>query len=267
MTSPPKSVADYRCKRDRIVLNTVLAHVPVAGIVGALYGHFLVGLCVASAAAVLCAAGFATARGTRLFRVYAGALLMLDSAALIAASGGQIAMHFHVFIAITFLIFYFDWLPIAVATVVIALHHAVGNVLFPQSVFGDMATMGNTWNMVLEHVVAVVLDAAVAIYVAMRIRDSTAAVASAAATIAKKQMPEFRCAISALAHGDLSHEARFEKQTLMIEPSDEIGVMAATFDVMQHEIADSVAAFEQTRTTVSELISLVAQNSISVAAP
>ena len=249
----PSHNADF-AKRDRIVLNVVLAHVPIVGVLGALCGHLVIGLIIASVAAALCAAGYASARGTRSFRVYAGVLLMVDSAAVIAASGGQVAMHFHIFIVITFLILYFDWLPIVVAAGTIALHHVVGNWLFPQLVFGEMATMGNSWIMVVEHAVAVVFESAAAIYVALRVRNSTAAVASVADTIAQKQMPRFREAIAALADGDLTYEARFEKQTLSVDPSDEIGVMAATFDVMQNEIADSVAAFEQTRKKLQEVV-------------
>jgi hypothetical protein len=92
--------ADF-AKRDRIVLNVVLAHVPIVGVLVALCGHLVIGLIIASVAAALCAAGYASARGTRLFRIYAGALLMVDWAAVIAASGVK-----------TFLILYFDWLPI-----------------------------------------------------------------------------------------------------------------------------------------------------------
>jgi methyl-accepting chemotaxis protein len=242
-------------KRDRLVLNTVIAHVPAVSVVGALCGHLLVGSIVAICAAVLCGIGYATAAGTRLFRAYAGALLMLDSAALIAASGGQIAMHFHVFIAMTFLILYFDWLPIVVATAVIAVHHVVGNVFFTPLVFGDMATMGNSWIMVVEHAVAVVIEASAAIYVARRIRRNVEAVAIVADRIAQRQMPQFRAAVAALAQGDLTQSASFELQRLSIEASDEIGIMVATFDEMQGEIANSVAAFEQTRQTLQEIVS------------
>jgi methyl-accepting chemotaxis protein len=248
----------FKSKRDRIVLNVVLAQVPIVGVIGALCGHLVVGLIIAGVAAALCAAGYASARGTRLFRVYAGALLMVDSAALIAASGDQTVMHLHVFIVMTFLLLYFDWLPIVVATVTIVLHHAVGSLLFPQLVFGDMGGLRNTWIMVFIHAVAVVFEAAAAIYVALRVRNTTAAVASVAETIAQKQMPQFREAIAALADGDLTHEARFENHKLIVDPSDEIGVMAATFDVLQDEIADSVAAFEQTRKTLQDVVSGIA---------
>ena len=241
-------------KRDRLVLCVVLAHVPLAAIFGALCGHLLVGVLAASVAAGLCVAGFATARGTRLFRAYAGIVLMLDSAALIAASGGQLALHFHVFIVLTFLILYFDWLPIVAATVTIALHHVIGNVLFPSLVFGDVMPGDNSWIMVLIHAVAVVLEAAAAIYVGMRIRTNVAAIAGLAATIAQQKLPAFRTAISALAEGDLTHEATFESIAITIDTSDEIGQVAATFAAMQDEIAASVVAFERTRRSLNEIV-------------
>jgi methyl-accepting chemotaxis protein len=251
---PVQSRTVGNSKRDQIVLGVVLAHVPAVALIGAVCGHFLVGLIVACVAAGLCAAGYATARGTRLFRVYGGVLLMVDSAALIAASGGQTAMHFHVFIVITFLILYFDWLPIVAATIAIALHHVIGNLFFQPLVFGDMPMGENSWLMVLIHAVAVVLEAAAAIYVALRIRRSAAAVASVAETIAGSQMPKFRAAIAAMAEGDLTREASFEMNHVAVEATDEIGVMAASFEAMQEEIAASVVAFEQTRNKLREIV-------------
>jgi methyl-accepting chemotaxis protein len=248
------SLAD-RSKRDRVVFNVVLAHVPFVAVVGALCGHLLVGSAVAAAAALAAWAGFASARGTRLFRAYAGILLMIDSAALIAASGGQVAVHFHVFIVITFLVLYFDSLPIVAAVVTIALHHVIGNLLFPQLVFGDMTTsMGSSWIMVLEHAVAVVIEAAAAIYVGGRIRNSTAAVADVARDLAQQQMPRFRQAITAMAAGNLTFEATFETKHVVIDASDEIGELAASFEAIQSEIGASVVAFEQTRLRLRDVV-------------
>jgi methyl-accepting chemotaxis protein len=255
LDAPVKSHETGSSKRDQVVLAVVLAHVPLVGIVGALCGHFVVGIVTACVAAGLCAAGYATARGTRLFRVYGAMLLMIDSAALIAASGGQTAMHFHIFIVLTFLILYFDWLPIVIATVTIALHHVVGNLFFQPLVFGDMAMGVNSWVMVFIHAVAVVLEAAAAIYVALRIRTSAAAVASVGEAIARVQMPLFREAIVAMADGDLTRGASFEMKHVNVDTSDEIGVMAATFDAMQEEIAFSVVAFEHTRERLRDIVS------------
>ena len=242
-------------KRDRVVRNVIFAHVPFAAAVGFLCGHFAAGLIVSAIAAALCAVVYAAARGTRLFRVWAAALLMIDSAALIAASGGQTAVHFHVFIAITFLMLYFDWLPIAVAAVTIALHHVLGNVFFPQAVFGETSGTMNSWVMVVIHAVAVLLEAAAAIYVAIRIRTSAAAVMLAAGMLASEQLPRFRSAIAAVADGDLTHEACFDRTRLAVDGSDEIGALAAVFAAMQDEIAASVVAFEQTRRRLRDVVS------------
>ena len=243
---------DFR-KRDRLVLSTVMAHVPLAGIVGACFGHLLVGAAIAVVAALLCWVAFAATGGTRAFRACAGALLMIDSAALIAASGGQTAVHFHVFIVITFLILYFDWLPIVAATATIALHHVIGNWLFPQLVFGDMG-MGNSWVMVVIHAVAVVIESAAAVYVAMRIRNSVTAISSVASIIADEQIPYFRAAISAVADGNLTHALHFELRPVSLDQSDEIGMMAVSFNQMQAEIAASVEAFEETRCTLRDIV-------------
>jgi hypothetical protein len=67
-----------------------------------------------------------------------------------------------------------------------------------------MAGMGNSWIMVLEHAVAVIIEAASAIYVALRIRDSAAAVGGVASDIATTQMPRLVGAMKALAQGDLN---------------------------------------------------------------
>jgi methyl-accepting chemotaxis protein len=248
---------DDASKRDRIVLNIVFAHVPFAGIIGALTGNLWPGLLTAVAAAALCAAAYSAAHGTRPFRLYAGALLMLDSAAVIAASGGQTAMHFHVFIAITFLILYFDWWPIVAAVVTIALHHVIGALLFSRLVFCDAHSLTDRLTLVVVHAGAVILEAGAAIYVATRIRTSLQLMSNAAGVIAQVQMPRFTEAIAALAAGDLERKAQFELQAIDIDGSDEIGALAATFLAMQQEIEASVTAFEQTRGALRDMVGAI----------
>jgi hypothetical protein len=51
---------------------------------------------------------------------------------------------------------------------------------------------------------------------------------------------------------------QFESARLTVDTSDEIGVMAATFDAMQDEIAASFAAFEQTRKHLRDLVGSIA---------
>ncbi|GAC1416347.1 MAG: methyl-accepting chemotaxis protein [Candidatus Velthaea sp.] len=244
-------------KRDLLVLRVLLAHVPVIVAVGAVQGHFAIALAAVIPIALAALIGFRLLRGKRSFRVVAAAALMLDSGALIASSGGSTAMHFHVFIGLAFLVLYFDWLPIVVAAAVIAVHHVVGNMFFPAYTFD----MGASWWMVVEHAIFVIVQAGSSIYVAMRVRRSVLAVAAMADRIATVDLPAYRAAIEAVASGDLTQPAAFHAERLNFAASDEIGLMTASFDRMQDEIAKSAASFERTRLVLRDLVTSVADSS------
>jgi methyl-accepting chemotaxis protein len=233
--------------RDRLVLLAVSLHVPVVGAIGALYGHLAVGLAFAATAAGLCGAVYARTRGTRFFAGCAGAALMVDSVAMIAASGGHLGMQAHVFVMMTCLIMYFDWLPIAVACATIGLYHVTGAILFPQLEYGDVAVTGMPWLMTAGHVVAVCLEGVVATAVALRVRTTTGSLTGAASAIALEQLPRFRQAVRAFANGDLDCEVAFLPTRVDIDEVDQIGLLADAFQSMQMEIAVSVAFFEQAR--------------------
>jgi methyl-accepting chemotaxis protein len=61
--------------------------------------------------------------GTRLYRCLIAAGFMIMSAVHIQQSHGMVEMHFGIFIALAFLVYYRDWLPILVGAIVIAVHH------------------------------------------------------------------------------------------------------------------------------------------------
>ena len=234
---------------------------PLIALVGALNGTLVLSLIMGIAIALLATAAHFAFSGKRAFRGIAGVLLMLDSGALIAASHGDAAMHFHIFITLTFLILYFDWLPLATATVAIAIHHLVGNIFFPAYTFDT----GASWTMVITHAVYVILEAVAAGYVALRIRASAVAIARAADRLADHQLPAFREAIEAIAHGDITRSSHFTAEPLTISASDEIGMMAASFNRMQDEIAASATSFEATRVQLSELVIGIASASAGLA--
>ena len=73
---------------------------------------------------------------------------MLFSSLLIHLTGGRIETHFHVFGSLAILAFYRDWRVLATATVIVAWGHFLGNLFWPQSVFGVATT--NHWRW-LEH--------------------------------------------------------------------------------------------------------------------
>ena len=233
--------------RDRLILLAVLVHVPIVGAIGAIGGHFLVGTAIAVAAAGLCAAAYAGTRGTRVFGGCAGAVLMLDSAAMIAASGGQHGMHVHVFVLMTCLMMYFDWLSIASAGVTIVLCCVGAGLFCPQLMYNDLAATRTPWLMIAGEVAAVCFEGAVASAVALRVRTIVSSLVGAADEIALKQLPMFRQAVLAFEKGDLDREVVFVPTHLPIDEIDQIGLLARTFQSMQMEIAVTLAAFEQAR--------------------
>jgi methyl-accepting chemotaxis protein len=249
--------------RDRLVLFNVLVHLPVVAAIGTFCGHRSVGLCIAAAAAVLCGVAYARARGTRLFSGCAGSALMLDAVAMITVFGGHLGMHVFVLIAMTWLIMYFDWLPIAVAGATIALYYVLGAILFPRLVFGDVAGMATPWVLLAGHLLAVGLEGAVAVTVAVRVRKATAALTRAANVIALEQLPQFRQAVLAFANGDLDCAVGFSLTEVAIDDFDQIGVLAHAFQSMQMEIAVAVAAFEQARNELRRDMVGLAQTSRS----
>src|SRR6478672_6514745 len=101
--------------RDRWFLWALLAHAPVAAVIGLImspeaWWHIL-GEALAPGAAALVA--YVLFRGQRTFRAAGAVLLMLYSGTIIHLGGGLIEWHFHVFVAMAALILYYDWLPIA----------------------------------------------------------------------------------------------------------------------------------------------------------
>src|SRR5688572_30837732 len=121
--------------RDRLLLWMLLAHLPLGLLVAFLNGASWTLHEVAEIVAVPLLAPLAYVRlaGTRAFRCVGAVLLMGCSGLLIHLSGGMIELHFHVFVAMALLIIYFDWLPISIAGLTIALHHLVLNFVAPTS--------------------------------------------------------------------------------------------------------------------------------------
>ena len=197
------------------------------------FPHALADAAIVPAIAVL---AYWQLAGTRAFRCVGAALLMACSGLLIHLSGGMLELHFHVFVALALLIVYFDWLPISVAAVAIALHHVVMYFLAPDSVFPEGTTIG----IVVIHAVFVVVEAAGLAYVAEQLRRGITAVSVAADQLASTRLPELVAAMQAVAEGDLTRTVNLKTVTLAGAGDDEMGRMVSSFDRVQQEV--SVAA-------------------------
>ena len=248
--------------RDRLVLGVVAAHVPVVIVVALVVGQLplptaAIGSLVIAACSWL---AYRASAGQRSFRVVVAVALMAMSGMLIAASGGDIAVHFHVFVVLSFLVIYYDALPLVTAAGVIAVHHLIGNYLFPEYVFDTGASLP----VVLKHAAFVVLQTAATVYIAERVRRSTAAISTAADRIATQQLPAMREAFAAAARGDLTRSFAF--QTVHVDGSgaDEISAMAESFNRLQDQLADIARAATQMNGSIAELVSHVSTNASRV---
>ena len=117
------------------------------GIVVALWAHALVlavaatllrGTHGAAEAALVLAAAFIAAqpRLSRSIRETAATLgILLSSAVLVHLGNGAIEMHFHFFVGLALISLYQRWLPFVLAVGFILVHHGLGGLVAPESVY------------------------------------------------------------------------------------------------------------------------------------
>jgi diguanylate cyclase (GGDEF)-like protein len=101
----------------------------------------------------------------------ASAGLISCSAVLVHLSGGYIEAHFHFFVMIGILTLYQDWTPFLVAIAYVVLHHGLGGVLAPASVYNHPDAVEHPWRWALVHG-GFVLAASVAHIVAWRTNEN-----------------------------------------------------------------------------------------------
>ena len=77
--------------------------------------------------------------------------LITASAMLVHLSGGYIEAHFHFFVMIGVLTLYQDWVPFLVAIGYVVLHHGLGGLLAPESVYSHGEAVAHPWRWALIH--------------------------------------------------------------------------------------------------------------------
>ena len=104
-------------------------------------------------------------------RLVVAAAYMIYSALFIHQMHGLIEMHFHVFVALAFMLMYRDWRPVVMAAGVIAVHHVAFSVLqgFGAPVYA-FPTDRSSFIWVIVHAVFVVFESLVLVYLAIRMR-------------------------------------------------------------------------------------------------
>jgi len=137
-------------------------------------------------------------------------------------------MHFQIFVAMAYLIIYYDWLPILLAAGLIAVHHVLFNAFFPYSVYKD----GPSWTITFIHAFFVVLQTAVGVLIAQRIRSTALALSRAAHQLASEHDPALAEALRRIASGDLTNSVSFAAQDIRVSWKDEIGQMVESFNTV-----------------------------------
>jgi methyl-accepting chemotaxis protein len=171
-----------RLKSDRFVFLILLAHLPFSmWLVPVMHDMGTTGFAIISSiiVAVIAVISYSLFKGSQLFSLIAAVCFMLFSIILIQTTLGRIEMHFHIFVALAFLLIYRDWLTIVVPAAVIAVHHLLFTYLQLNNVMlGDSAIMifnyGCSWSIVFLHAIFVVFEAAVLIYYSVRMHKERA---------------------------------------------------------------------------------------------
>src|SRR5690242_17344884 len=156
-------------RRHRSICGLLWLHVPALFAFGMLVGHHSVLHVAADCGLVaLCGVGASSERFRLKARIIAASFgLVTCSAVLVDLWSGTIEAHFHFFVMIGVLTLYQDWTPFLVAILYTVVHHGVGGVLSPSSVYDNQQAVRHPWVWALVHG-GFVLAASVAHVVAWR---------------------------------------------------------------------------------------------------
>lgn len=162
---------------DRYMLKLLLAHWAVASTLTAFtYGTYILGF--VGGGLVYAVAYFAVSSnpGSKWSRSIIGASFMAFSVIFIQQHLGRIEFHFHIFIAIAFLVLYKDILPVLVAGLTAALHHVVFSLAQSYELaFAGTPIMifdyGCSWDIVALHAVFVVIEVVTFSYIILNLTN------------------------------------------------------------------------------------------------
>ena len=102
-------------------------------------------------AALAFAASWSSSRDPRLASSAVAIGLLTCSAVVTHLSGGYVEAHFHFFVVVTLLVLYEDWLPFLLAFAYVLVHHGVGGVLAPESMFNHPDGLADPWKWAAIH--------------------------------------------------------------------------------------------------------------------
>lgn len=159
-------------KNDLFIYRFLLAQIPVLLISGLIGAQLLSFTLIASAILLIATQlAYSLFKGSIVFSILAGILMMLVSSSLIQSQLGMIEMHFHIFASMVIFLLYQKWQPIIAALVTTAIYHI--GFMFVQMAgvhIGDMPIMifsgPHHMGVMIVHCAFAISEAAVLIYMA-----------------------------------------------------------------------------------------------------
>ncbi|XZG69635.1 methyl-accepting chemotaxis protein [Chitinibacteraceae bacterium HSL-7] len=241
---------------DRLMLQTLAALMLLSLGLAPWYGTWGPALLIGLPALLLGGWLYRSASGQLVCRIGMAAALMVFAALIIHQGRGLIELHFTIFVLLAFLLYYRDWKPLVTGAAVIAVHHVLFAILQANSVAVYAFAKDWTPHIVVIHAAFVVVETAVLVMMAQRLRAESveaAAIQALAEVIASGDLttdietegavtPVFRTVLTMQGNlRTLMSEVRHEADRL---EKDSRELAQATSEVAENGqcVADSAAA-------------------------
>jgi len=153
-------------------------------------------------------------------------------------------------------------------------YHSNGFATYPGLGWGVIATQHQgealaaasslTRTIIFVGVIATIIIVVLALVLARRLRAPVLAVVASLETLTSNALVELRRGISALAVGDLSVEIAAEEVHIANPSTDEVGRAAAAVNGISVQVAQTMEAYGQARTSLASLIGEVQENAASI---
>ncbi|MEG3637994.1 methyl-accepting chemotaxis protein [Magnetococcus sp. PR-3] len=176
---------------DRMMLRLIIAQwILVSTVTAFSHGFYLLGMVGGGVTTLVAWLAYRIMPGRALTRAVMGASFMVFSAIVIQQHLGRIELHFHVFVALAFMVRYKDIVPILAAAGTIAVHHLTFNFLqqFDVHAWGVPITIfnyGYGLEIVILHALFVVVETAVFAYIILQMTNQYLANVEITATLSQ----------------------------------------------------------------------------------
>lgn len=164
------AILEHNINSDKIMLYLIMFHWFIATAVTSIqYASYQLGFVTGGLIALMTLLAYTFYRGQKEFRIVIGIAFMLFSTLYIQQHLGRIEMHFHIFIAISFLTIYKDSYALISAAITTTIYHIVFNYMQNQQMqlFGEpiyIFNYGCGYDIVLLHILFVLFETLVIFY-------------------------------------------------------------------------------------------------------